>query len=135
MYVSNLVPIINNRSSQCLLNWFIYVQIDEHIMKATNCLFAIFNATLYVRIYMFPTYMWNTFTKPHHITKTWCFWPIKIAEPRHFSLKCLYQARKVSGNVYIIGVPILTLFLPFFEYILEFSGCVVSFVFYFIFLI
>ena len=27
--------------------------------------------------------------------------PIELAKSRHFSLRCLYQARKVSGHVFV----------------------------------
>ena len=29
------------------------------------------------------------------------FGPIKLVQPRHFLLKCLYLARKVSGHVFV----------------------------------
>ena len=31
-------------------------------------------------------------------------WDNKISLPRQFVLKCLYQDRKVSGHVYVLGV-------------------------------
>ena len=45
------------------------------------------------------THMWKTLTYLHHITKRGGCWPIKRVLPRHFSLKCLYQARGMSGHV------------------------------------
>jgi hypothetical protein len=45
------------------------------------------------------THMWKTHTYLHHITKRGGCWPIKRVLPRHFSLKCLYQARGMSGHV------------------------------------
>ena len=41
------------------------------------------------------------------------FGSIKIAEFRHFLLKCLYQARKVTGHVYLFVVSILRLYTIF----------------------
>ena len=46
------------------------------------------------------THMWKTLTYLHHITKRGGCWPIKRVLPRHFSLKCLYQARGMSGHDY-----------------------------------
>ena len=40
-----------------------------------------------------------------------------------------YQARIVSRHIYMLGVSILSLFLPFFNYILECSDSVTIFVF------
>ena len=40
---------------------------------------------------------------------------IKLVEPRHFLLKCLYQAMKLSGHVYLCKgyrfLPLSTIFL------------------------
>jgi hypothetical protein len=41
--------------------------------------------------------MWRALAWPHHITIS--LGPQSIPPPRHYLLKCLYQARKVRGHV------------------------------------
>jgi len=52
------------------------------------------------------------------------FGPIQLVDPHHFLLKCLYQARKVNGHVFVSGVPILPLSTIF---LLQFGQCGILF--------
>ena len=74
-------------------------------------------AQLYIRVTF--TNMWkNTYITASFQYKG-KFEPIKLVYPCHYLLKCLYQTRKVSGHVYVLGISILFLFLRFFDLILE----------------
>ena len=50
------------------------------------------------------------------------FGSIKLVSPRHLLLKCLYQAMKVSGHIYIKGIDLTsvsTIVLLDFETVLK----------------
>jgi hypothetical protein len=59
------------------------------------------------------------------------YWPIKISLNRHFVLKYLYQARKVSAHVHALWDIDCCLYLPFFDFG-TCSDSVIFFVFHFI---
>jgi hypothetical protein len=61
----------------------------------------------------FYSYVENTcMTTSFHYEER--FAPIKLSQPHHFFLlKCLYQARKVSGHAFVSGVAILPLSMRF----------------------
>ena len=58
-----------------------------------------------------------------HLTPIWITlaWSQQFTDPRHFLLKHLYQAWKVSGHACVLEVFILSPFLPFVEWILKLS--------------
>ena len=62
----------------------------------------------------------------HNFTKRGYFGYIKLVLPRHFLLKCLHQARKVRGHVFVLGVSILHLStILIFDLILLFLECII----------
>ena len=63
------------------------------------CCLSIFDLGLLITPLVSSNFSYQLYS--HHFTKE-RFGPIKLAYLRHFSLKCMYQAKKMSGHVYML---------------------------------
>jgi len=72
------------------------------IKRCIICVYIIANSTFSILFYP---------AEPYY---RYCHLYLKLVKPRHFSLECLCQARKVSGQVFVLGesiLPLSTIFL------------------------
>jgi len=97
----------------------LYFHLTFSVSRRLNILYIMFQIrVLFTTMQFTPgmcegwqfTRMWKTLEWPDHFTKRESWLPlIKLEYLRHFWLKCLYQARNMSGHGYMCYYPALPL--------------------------